>query len=118
MCAVIRFVFVIKKEKLVMLLEIYSLFDSKAAAYQMPMYFHSVSEALRFIQSELRRKPDSMQSLYPADYSVTKLGTFDLQTGIILPEVQPLFLGNLLQLFPEVPPVETRAHEVRSVQQA
>lgn len=74
-----------------MLLKIYSIKDSKAAAYGTPFFQPTRGLALRaFI--DLSMDSQSMPAKHPSDFALFELGEFDQLTGMITYS-EPEFLG-------------------------
>ena len=74
---------------------IFSIYDSAAEAYITPFFMPKAAQALRVFRQMLN--DDSHQfSNSPADYTLFKLGEFDIESGEIQYEI-PISLGNGLQ---------------------
>ena len=65
-----------------MKLGIYSIYDSKANAFQQPFYFVNDEIATRAAQSTIEDQ-NSAIAKYPEDFTLISLGTFDPDTGEI-----------------------------------
>lgn len=77
-----------------MKLVICSIHDTKAEAFSQPMFFQAVGQALRaFIDAVSDGDPKSNFAMHPEDFNLFRIGTFDDQTGEIIPE-PPFHLGN------------------------
>lgn len=73
---------------------IFTVYDSKAAAYLQPFFFNMDAEAIRAI-TELVQTDGHSFNLHTSDYTLFKLGTYDEQTGKITSDLESL--GNLIQ---------------------
>lgn len=63
-----------------MKLKVFAVFDSKAQAWNTPMFLRSTGEALRSWEDECNRV-ESMISKHAEDYSLHELGEYDDSTG-------------------------------------
>lgn len=75
-----------------MKVNVYSIFDEKAAAYAPPFFMGHNGQAIRAF-SDLVEDNKSAISRHPADYTLYKLGEFDDNSGVIK-GVQPEFLAR------------------------
>lgn len=75
--------------------KIYSVRDSKGAAYAPPFYQASDAEAERMFR-RLSLDPQSMVAQFPEDYDLFHLGTFDATTGQITPSDTPRHIMKAL----------------------
>lgn len=66
------------------MIQFYSLFDKKTVAYEKPFPVAYVQEALQAVQAALEEKK-AYFSKYPADYALYHVGTFDPQSGGMMP---------------------------------
>ena len=80
-----------------MLLEIYSIRDSKSEVFTQPFFQLTAGEAERNFQT-LVNDPKSTQYSYPEDFALFKLAKYDDQTGKITPLDQPQHICNAVQL--------------------
>lgn len=78
------------------MLKIFSIHDSKAAAYNSPFYQKTAGQAERSVRNSLR-SADSDLAKNPADYSLVQLGEFNPDTGEIIPTL-PIIIANLQTL--------------------
>lgn len=65
-----------------MKLKIFSIFDTKAEAFNTPFFFSFPGQATRAFE-DLVNDPQSQISKHPEDYSLFELGEFDSTTGVI-----------------------------------
>lgn len=79
-----------------MLKLIYTILDTKAAAYLPPFYMRSNGEALRAFSDEISNG-DSQIAKHPEDFILFQIGTFDEQTGELSP-VSPISLAKAIDL--------------------
>lgn len=63
-------------------MKIFSLFDSKAAAFMQPFFAQSAGAAQRAL-IDLARDSREMVARHPADFTLIEIGWFDDQTGTI-----------------------------------
>lgn len=80
-----------------MKLNIYSIYDEKAEAYNTPQYLRHKGEAIRMLQTTLDNK-ETMISKYPKDYSLYCLGTFDDNKGEIEGIAVPVLIVRATEL--------------------
>lgn len=79
--------------------QLYSIFDKKGAIFSNPFYCRNVSEALRTLSIGMS-EGKAMFALFPGDFALYLLGTFDPLSGFIMPTVsgQPQFSEELANL--------------------
>lgn len=75
-----------------MMLKMYSVFDSKAAAFLPPFFMHTDNVAKRTF-SDCANDPQHMFSKHPEDYTLFCLGSFDDVTGVVSVKSQHDNLG-------------------------
>lgn len=63
-----------------MLMKIFAIYDSKAAAYLQPLFFKSTPEAVRSF-SEAANDPSSSFYRHAEDFTLFELGSFDHESG-------------------------------------
>lgn len=63
---------------------IYSIFDRATSDHAMPFVAATDEAAFRLVRGSFA--PQSQLVLYPSDYVIVNLGTFDSETGDILPD--------------------------------
>lgn len=80
-----------------MKLQVFSLYDEKAKAFNTPQYMAHKGEAIRALQTTLDQK-ESMIAKYPADYSLFKLGDFETNTGEIIGITPPELVLRAVEL--------------------
>lgn len=75
---------------------VFSVFDSKAGSFSTPFFSVNKAVALRdFGQAVNDQK--SQLFLYPEDYILFELGSFDDSTGVISSHSTPINLGSAAQ---------------------
>lgn len=74
-----------------MKLNVYSVFDVKAAVFANPFYMPNDAVAIRGF-TEAVNNPQSVLNKHPEDYSLYKLGIFDDSVGKLESEAQPVVL--------------------------
>jgi len=75
-----------------MITKIFSIYDTKAKAYNTPFYMLQEGQALRGFM-DLVNDPQTSISKHPSDYILFMIGTFDDQTSITENTVPPVQLG-------------------------
>ncbi len=76
-----------------MILQMFSIFDSKALAYLPPFCMRARGEALRAFMTTLE-DPTTQMHKHPGDYTLLHLGAWDDTTGKFNIELNPENLGN------------------------
>lgn len=79
-----------------MILNIFSIFDSKAEAYLQPFFMTTKGQAVRAFTDAVN-DPKSQFYSHLADYTLFHLGNFDDSTATFCPLSCPLSLGNALE---------------------
>lgn len=97
-----------------MKLQIFSIHDSKAAAFLRPFCLPSDAHAIREV-SEVVQNTSSTFSDYPEDFTLFNVGEFDELTGEVSPRLIHKSLGNLQVLRAELK--NRRAENAQVVQQ-
>lgn len=80
-----------------MLQGVFSVFDSKAAAYLPPFYAPTAGSALRSFMDAIS-KADHPFGKYPEDYTLFELGSFDDSTGKFDCLSTPVSRGTAIEL--------------------
>ena len=68
-----------------MILSVYSVFDAKLAAYNVPFFARTDADATRSF-GDLCLDPRSRVAQHREDYSLYRLGQFDDETGLLVPQ--------------------------------
>lgn len=71
---------------------LFSVYDSKAAVYGNPFTSVNVTVAIRDFQAAAQ-SPNSSVAMFPEDYTLFQLGSFDDSTGVIEYLQNPVNLG-------------------------
>lgn len=82
------------------MLNAYSVFDKKVGRYYRPTFCSSVVEVGRNLQQLVKDKNSSL-CLYPADFVVYCVGHFDDEKGIMIPEIPPQFVAEVIEYLPD-----------------
>lgn len=86
-----------------MKVKVYSIYDVKTQFYGSPVTFHNDSHAKRDITMKL--SPQSAIKMYPNDYELFCLGTFDDSNGKIeMAFGKPVRVGYMAEIFKEINP--------------
>lgn len=75
------------------MLKIYSIYDSKAEAFQLPFFAPAHGAALRMFERACNEK-ESDFGRYPGDYTLFCMGEWDPQTGVLDPWDAHIRLGS------------------------
>lgn len=93
-----------------MKLNIYAVFDSKAAAYASPFFMQRDTMALRAF-TDLTNDRQSSINKHPEDYSLWKIGSYDDDTGLVescklhsIANAASLIIVNPTPTFPNMDP--------------
>lgn len=79
-----------------MMLKVFSIFDSKVAAYLQPFFMRTKGEAIRAFTASLA-DPSSNFCKYPGDYTLFELGSYDDSTAEFVLNDSPVNLGVALE---------------------
>jgi len=80
-------------------MKLFSVHDIKAQTYLNPQTYRNQGEALRSFETAVKQK-DCPFNMYPHDYSLVELGSWDSDKGTIIPHESPQHLivaSELLQ---------------------
>lgn len=75
------------------IIQIYSIWDRKAAYYLPLMQHRSDTDAMREFTG-LVMNPDTPISQYPADFDLLRMGAFAVEDGTLVPETHPVPIVN------------------------
>lgn len=81
-----------------MQLRIFALYDIKSGAHGTPFFMHHVGEAVRAC-IDLGQDANTTVGRHPADFALHELGTFETDTGLIVPQ-QPVSHGSVVSFLP------------------
>lgn len=79
-----------------MKIEIYSIKDAKVGVYQSPFYAQNHAVAVRTLKSAVNDDTKTNLTLYPEDFQLFHVGTFDDVTGELTSNVE--FVANAVDL--------------------
>lgn len=78
--------------------KVFSIYDSKAEVFAIPVFFRNAGEAIRAFQTAVG-DAESPYCQHPEDYSLHEIGSFDEDSGALVAlERGPLHLTGALQL--------------------
>lgn len=83
-----------------MLSQVFTIYDSKIAAYLPPFFMQTKPAAIRAI-SDCMMDATHQFAAHPEDYTLFYLGTFDDQTAKYATEETPVSLAVLIELMPK-----------------
>lgn len=83
-----------------MILKMFAVFDTKAAAFMTPFFSQNVGLALRSF-THMARDPNSYMHAFPADFILFELGEFDGDAGVINPHERPVNHGMASAYLPK-----------------
>lgn len=87
------------------MLQMYSIFDKKAAVYEKPFFVKHVAEATRALQASLEMPAGDRPwfAKYPAEFSLYYVGSFDPTNGMYMPtsEGVPVWVIEVASLVPQ-----------------
>lgn len=79
--------------------EIVAVFDKKALTYALPFFSSHITVALRMFRAEVNRDDGkNMLALYPEDYDLVYLGTFDDEGGVFDLKLPPAVITRAADL--------------------
>lgn len=77
-------------------MNIYSIYDRKAQAFNTPMFMQNDPVAIRSVQNALRT-PDHQFGFSPEDYVLYCIGYYNEQTGVI-EAIEPTAIADVLSI--------------------
>lgn len=78
-------------------LQIFSIYDKKAVAYQNPFFYHQKGQALRAFEDAVN-DPQIAFNKHPEDFSLFHIGEWDDSTGTIKSLPNPVPIEEALNL--------------------
>lgn len=81
----------IRKERNMITQKLYAIRDNKVNSYSPPMIYRNDVDATRNLEQALKN-PQSQVSLYPADYDLYQIGTYEEETSRLKSLAQPKFI--------------------------
>lgn len=79
-----------------MMLSLFAVFDAAVGTYSPPMAYRSLGQAVRQFQQEARN-PDSAVGRSLKDYSLFRVGAYDDNSGLVIPEQAPVSVMAALE---------------------
>ena len=79
-------------------LKIYAVRDAKVGEHLPPFFARSHGEAERIFENSVRQQ-DLFRD-YPSDFSLWFVGVFHPESGVIVPETQPVFVMEAVTVSP------------------
>lgn len=83
-----------------MILQVFSIFDSKGEFFHVPFFKKTRGEAIRDF-TELSNDSNSFVSKYPEDYTLFHIGSFADDCGKLDPVITPTSLGLAIEFIKE-----------------
>lgn len=75
-----------------MLSQMFVIYDLKSSVHTSPFAWRTKGEAIRNF-TDSAKDPNSMISKHPADFQLKHVGTFNIETGVMIPS-EPVVLGT------------------------
>ncbi len=79
-----------------MITKLFAIYDSKAMAYNNPIYYRTTGEALRAFATACQ-DPDSYLHKHPGDYTLFEIGSYDDSCAAITQPATPFSLGLAIE---------------------
>lgn len=83
-----------------MVLQVYSIRDAKAEAFNSPFYQKTKGEALRSFQTAVN-DPKTQLNRFPEDFDLYEIGTWDDSTGLVTPLDTPKHTAKAVEMLTE-----------------
>lgn len=99
-----------------MILKMFTVYDSKAEAYNQPFYMRSKGEALRAWHSTVNDKTTQFYT-HPADYTLFEIGEFDDSTGNITIYQAKHNLGNAMEFKNREVEIQNSPAQIHQIQE-
>lgn len=77
----------------------FSIYDKKVGEYMTPFFAPNRISAIRSLQAALRDK--SNLSMYPHDFTLFELGSYNKDEGLLVSNGQPKFCEEIANLLPK-----------------
>lgn len=81
-----------------MQLKVFCLYDMKSSLYATPRFYQTAPQAMRMLSLE-HSDGKTIPGMYPADFQVMELGTFDDEYGCFEMKVKPEVICTLKDVF-------------------
>lgn len=72
--------------------------DHKTGGFNDPVFATHAPKVVRELALHIKQSPQSPYATFPADYSLWLLGTFQEETGEILPQASPEHIMNFTDI--------------------
>lgn len=82
-----------------MVLQVFSVFDSKAAVYETPFYARTIDEAIRIFAAACADSKSLFFS-FPTDFTLLNLGSYDKDVGSYTLHPLPLSIASAVDFVP------------------
>lgn len=79
-----------------MVVKMFTVYDSKAVAFRLPMFFNSVGQAVRGF-GDIARDKENEIGRHPGDFTLMQIGDFDTETGAVTMLESKINLGSALE---------------------
>lgn len=86
-------------------LEVFSIHDSKAEAFQTPIFSPTIATALRMFETACNDNTSDFHR-WARDYALFHIGTFNSLTGMVTHLDPPVNLGLAVQFVTQTPNIE------------
>lgn len=83
-----------------MLIQVYSLYDTKSCIFTQPSFFPNDATCMRAVQ-QLVRSTDNQVAQYPSDFIIYHIGEWDDSVGVLASNGAPRNLGPCSALLNE-----------------
>lgn len=80
-----------------MKLVVMSVYDKKAQAFKTPFYVQNVEMATRALTGAVNSQEPSDLTLYPEDFAMYHIATYDDELGKFVCPAQPIFIAEAMQ---------------------
>lgn len=98
-----------KDEQVVKRQLVFSIYDEKAEAYNLPFILPQVALAIRTFAGHLQNPaPGNTLAQFPSDFALYHLGTFDDRTGKLESFTEPRFIVRGSEVLNQLKPQEAR----------
>ena len=93
----------------------YCIFDAAANVFYDPMSYNLVTEALRVFEAILRSK-DSNIGMFPQDYALYKIGSFNTISGALIPLKEPSRVVSATELLHRIKKTQSDQIDIEDAQ--
>ena len=81
-----------------MKLNMYSIYDKAAQAFNTPFFMHNKGLAMRAFEDNINSKEENNISKHPEHFSLYCVGEYDDSTGMVQPNSEPELVSTALEL--------------------